>query len=117
MPRKSVYSMTFSSIYPLLVAKAERKGRSREEVDAIISWVFGYDEDEIREMENSDIPYSSFLSSPCLNPKRLEKRGSVCGIKVHELEEGMERDMRILDLMIDELAKGKKLEKILMEEI
>ena len=117
MPKRDVFSFPFSRIYPLLVSKVEKKGRSRSDVDSVITWLFGYSEEKISEMAESDISYLSFLTSaPNPNPKRFEKKGRVCGIKVEELEEGKERDMRILDLMVDELAKGKTLKKIFMEE-
>ena len=117
MPKRDVYSFPFSTIYSLLVDKVERKGRGKRDVDAAINWIFGYSEERIEEMMHSDVTYSDFLlSAPSPNPKRLQKKGRICGIKVEELEEGKERDMRILDLMVDELAKGKTLKKIFMEE-
>ena len=117
MPKRDVYSFPFSTIYSLLVDKVERKGRGKRDVDAAINWIFGYSEERIEEMAHSDVTYYDFLlSAPSPNPKRLQKKGRICGIKVEELEEGKERDMRILDLMMDELAKGKTLKKIFMEE-
>lgn len=117
MPKKDVYSFPFSSIYPLLVRKVEKKGRSKSDVDSAISWLFGYSLDEIEQMAKSEITYGTFLSSaPSLNPKRMEKKGRVCGIKVEEIIDPKERDMRILDLMVDEIAKGKSLKKVLLEE-
>ena len=117
MPKRDVFSFPFSKIYPLLVSKVEKKGRSRRDVDAAITWLFGYSDGEIFQMAQSDISYRTFLTSaPNPNPKRFEKRGRVCGIKVEEIEDGMERDMRILDLLVDEISKGKKLEKVFLEE-
>ena len=117
MPKRDVFSFPFSRIYPLLVSKVEKKGRSRSDVDSVITWLFGYSEEKISEMAESDISYLSFLTSaPNPNPKRFEKKGRVCGIKVEEIEDGMERDMRILDLLVDEISKGKKLEKVFLEE-
>ena len=117
MPKRDVFSFPFSRIYPLLVSKVEKKGRSKSDVDSVITWLFGYSEEEISEMVESDISYLSFLTSaPNPNPKRFEKKGRVCGIKVEEIEDGMERDMRILDLLVDEISKGKKLEKVFLEE-
>ena len=117
MPKRDVYSFPFSTIYSLLVDKVERKGRGKRDVDAAINWLFGYSEERIEELTHSDVTYSYFLlSAPSPNPKRLQKKGRICGIKVEEMEEGKERDMRILDLMVDELAKGKTLKKIFMEE-
>ena len=117
MPKRDVFSFPFSRIYPLLVSKVEKKGRSRSDVDSVITWLFGYSEEKISEMAESDISYLSFLTSaPNPNPKRFEKKGRVCGIKVKEIEDERERDMRILDLMVDEIAKGKTLKRIFMEE-
>lgn len=117
MPKTDVYSLPFSTIYKLLVNKVERKGRERGEVDAAISWLFGYSESDINDMASGDITYGHFLSSaPSPNPKRLEKKGRVCGIRVEEIRDERERDMRILDLFVDEIAKGKPLEKVFMEE-
>lgn len=117
MPKRDVYSFPFSTIYSLLVDKVERKGREKRDVDAAIKWIFGYTSEDIDNMASSDISYMTFLTSgPSPNPKRLEKRGRVCGIKVEEILDEKERDMRILDLMVDELAKGKTLKKIFMEE-
>lgn len=117
MPKRDVFSFPFSKIYPLLVSKVEKKGRSKKDVDAAITWLFGYSESEIFQMAQSDISYRTFLTSaPNPNPKRFEKKGRVCGIKVEEIEDERERDMRILDLMVDEIAKGKTLKRIFMEE-
>ena len=116
MPKRDVFSFPFSRIYPLLVSKVEKKGR-RSDVDSVITWLFGYSEEKISEMAESDISYLSFLTSaPNPNPKRFEKKGRVCGIKVEEIENERERDMRILDLMVDEISKGKTLKRIFMEE-
>ena len=117
MPKRDVFSFPFSRIYPLLVSKVEKKGRSRSDVDSVITWLFGYSEEKITEMAESDISYLSFLTSaPNPNPKRFEKKGRVCGIQVEEIENERERDMRILDLMVDEISKGKTLKRIFMEE-
>ena len=117
MPKRDVFSFPFSRIYPLLVSKVQKQGRSRSYVDSVITWLVGYSEEKISEMAESDISYLSFLTSaPNPNPKRFEKKGRVCGIKVEEIENERERDMRILDLMVDEIAKGKTLKRIFMEE-
>ncbi|MGN1190759.1 MAG: DUF2200 family protein [Candidatus Ornithospirochaeta sp.] len=117
MPKKDVFSLPFATVYKLLVNKVEKKGRGKEDVDKVISWLFGYKEDEINDMANGTVSYGFFISSaPFPNPKRFEKKGRVCGIKVEEIQEERERDMRILDLMVDEIAKGKTQERVLMEE-
>lgn len=110
----NVYDMKFSKIYPLLINKAVRKGRTKDEADEIIRWLTGYDDTALAELENSDITYAAFFeNAPCLNPKRKLIKGSVCGIKVEEIEEPLMQEIRYLDKLIDELAKGKAMDKIL----
>lgn len=114
MDNNKVYQMRFSKIYPLLVNKAERKGREKTEVDQIICWLTGYNEKQIEEMAVSDITYEDFFDqAPSMNPNRKLIRGSVCGIKVELIEEPLMQEIRYLDKLIDELAKGKSMEKIL----
>lgn len=117
MPKRDVFSFPFSTIYPLLVQKVEKKGRSKSDVDSVIEWMIGYTAKDIDDMAKSDITYGSFLSlAPSPNPKRLDKKGRICGLRVEEIQNPQERDMRILDLMVDEIAKGKSLKRIFMEE-
>lgn len=114
MNTQKVYEMDFAKVYPLLVAKAERKGRQREEVDQLASWLTGYSAEEIRRMETESIPYGQFFeNAPALNPLRENIRGTICGVRIENIEEPLMRDIRCLDKLVDELAKGKTVEKIL----
>lgn len=116
MTRAKIYSMSFATIYPLYVAKAERKGRTKAEVDEIVQWLTGYDQAEVdaRIEEEADLE-SFFAQSPRLNPLRSKITGVVCGVRVEDIEEELMREIRYLDKLIDELAKGKSMAKILRE--
>ncbi|MGI6067612.1 DUF2200 domain-containing protein [Absicoccus porci] len=114
MNNEKVFSMKFSKVYPLLVAKAERKGRTKVEVDAIISWLTGYNSEQIQEQLMKEVDYKTFFEqAPQMNPNCHLITGSVCGIKVQEIEDPLMQKIRYLDKLIDELAKGKAMEKIL----
>lgn len=98
--------MSFSRVFSLLVAKAERKGRRREEVERIVENLFGYSKEDISEMERKGTTYGDFLSSPpSPNPNRFQKKGRVCSVRVENIENPLERDMRILDLMVEKRQK------------
>lgn len=117
MEDKKVFAMPFAKIYPLLVNKAVRKGRSNDEVDQIISWLCGYDHKEIQKLSQSTITIEQFfVNAPQLNPLRKLIKGKICGVSVEEIEDEMMQNIRYLDKMIDELAKGKALEKILRKK-
>ena len=106
--------MKLNKIYPLLVQKAEKKGRTREEVDAVICWLTGYDEKTLQQQMARDVDYKTFFDeAPCLNPKRELITGTVCGVRVEQVEDPTMRLIRYLDKLVDELAKGKPMEKIL----
>ena len=106
--------MPFNKIYTLLVNKALKKNRTQEEVNYIIEWLLGYNQDEIQQLLNSSITYKDFFDqAPQLNENRKLIKGSICGIKVEDMEEGLDQNIRYLDKCIDELAKGKSLDKIL----
>ena len=114
MPRADVTEMSFAKIYPLLVSKAERKGRTREEVDQVTAWLTGYTPQELAELERSDTSYGDFFrNAPVMNPGRLLITGKICGIQVETITDPLMRDIRYLDKLVDELAKGKSMEKIL----
>ena len=116
MSQHKIYTMTFSTIYPCYVAKAERKGRTKKEVDQIIEWLTGHDETSLQEQIDTGIDLQTFFAqSPGLNPLREKVKGVVCGVRVEEIEEETMREIRILDKLIDELAKGKAMEKILRQ--
>ena len=111
---EKIFSMLFSKVYPSLIAKAERKNRTREEVDEITCWLTGYSKDDIKSFLGNDITYGDFFQkAPSLNPNRKLIKGSVCGIKVEEITEPLMQEIRYLDKLVDELAKGKSMDKIL----
>ncbi len=115
MDNEKVFAMKLSNVYGCLVAKAERKGRTQEEVDALIHQLMGYDAAAIQEKLNRDVDYGSFFrEAPAMHPKRFDIKGGICGIKLAEIDDPLMRDIRILDKLVDDLAKGKTLEKILM---
>jgi hypothetical protein len=106
--------MLFSKVYPLLIAKAEKKGRTRAEVNEITSWLTGYTSEQIESYLSTDLTYGDFFcNAPSPNPKRTLITGVVCGVRVENVEDPLMREMRYLDKLIDELAKGKAIEKIL----
>ena len=114
MAKHRIFTTKFSAIYPLYIAKAERKGRTKEEVDEIICWLFGYTPEGLEKQLAMGTDFETFISqSPAPNPARSLITGVVCGIRVEEIEDPVMREIRYLDKLIDELARGKKLEKIL----
>ena len=114
MSNEKIYSMAFAKVYPLLIAKAEKKGRTRAEVLEVTAWLTGYTADEIESALMTDITYGDFFrQSPTPNPKRTLITGVVCGVRVENIEEPLMREIRYLDKLVDELAKGKPMEKIL----
>ncbi|MCI8464504.1 MAG: DUF2200 domain-containing protein [Lachnospiraceae bacterium] len=116
MEDAKVYGMSFAKVYPLLVAKAERKGRSKEEVDRIICWLTGYTKEEIEDAVKNTVSYGDFFqNAPAPNPKRRYIKGVVCGVRVETMEENLMQEIRYLDKLVDELAKGKPMNKILRE--
>lgn len=109
-----VYKMAFATVYPLLVKKAERKGRTQKEVDEIIFWLTGYDEDALQKILDNKTNYQDFFSqAPQINPNASKIKGAVCGYRVEEIENKLMQQVRYLDKLVDELAKGKPMEKIL----
>lgn len=114
MPRTDVTEMPFAKLYPLLVNKAEKKGRTREEVDQVTAWLTGYAPEDIARLEQSDTSYGDFFrNAPAMNPNRTLITGKVCGVRVEEIAEPLMREIRYLDKLVDELAKGKAMEQIL----
>ena len=114
MARMDVTQMPFAKLYPLLVNKAEKKGRTRQEVDQVTAWLTGYTAGDIARMEQSKLTYGEFFrNAPALNPNRTRITGKVCGIRVEEIEDPLMREIRYLDKLVDELAKGKAMEKVL----
>ena len=114
MPKHRIYSMSFASVYPHYVAKAEKKGRTKAEVDEIIFWLTGYDAGDLARILEDKTDFETFFAqAPRLNPARVAIKGLICGVRVEEIEEPLMREIRYLDKLIDELAKGKAMEKIL----
>lgn len=114
MPRTDVTQIPFAKLYPLLVAKAEKKGRTRQEVDQVTCWLTGYTPEDIARLEQSDTSYGDFFRhAPAMNPNRTRITGKVCGVRVEEIEDTLIREIRYLDKLVDELAKGKSMEQIL----
>ncbi|MBD7984925.1 DUF2200 domain-containing protein [Sporosarcina sp. Sa2YVA2] len=114
MTKHKIYTMAFSKVYPLYIAKAERKERTKAEVDEIIRWLTGYSDEELQMILDNGTDFESFFAeAPHMNPSRTLIKGVICGIRVEDIEEPLMQEIRYMDKLIDELAKGKKMEKIL----
>ncbi len=114
MKKHRIYTMIFASVYPFYVAKAERKGRTKAEVDEIIRWLTGYSQKKLEAQMKKQITIETFIAeAPQLNPLRRLVKGVVCGVRLEEITDPLMREVRYLDKMIDELAKGWAMEKIL----
>ena len=113
MKNEAVYAMSFARIYSLYVTKVERKGRTKAELDEVLSWLTGYSSDQIAESVNGDKELSAFFhEAPMMNERRFLVHGSICGVKIDDIPEPLMKDIRIMDKLVDELAKGKAMEKI-----
>lgn len=116
MDNERVYKMPFSSVYPLLVRKAERKGRTQEEVDTIICWLTGYSLEGLQSQLSKQVSQTVFYGqAPHLNPNAEKIKGLICGVRVEEIKDPLMQQIRWLDKLVDELAKGKALETVLRE--
>jgi hypothetical protein len=116
MPKHRIYSISVASVYPHYVAKAEKKGRTKAEVDEIICWLTGHSQETLNNQLANNTNFEDFFAhAPQMNPARSLIRGVVCGVRVEDIEEPTMREIRYLDKLIDELAKGKAMEKILRE--
>lgn len=116
MKKHRIYSISFASVYPHYIAKAEKKGRTKKDVDEIIRWLTGYSQKEFEAQLKKKADIETFIAeAPGLNPSRSLITGVICGIRVENIEEPLMREIRYLDKLIDELAKGKAMEKILRE--
>ncbi|GIN92723.1 hypothetical protein J6TS1_20360 [Siminovitchia terrae] len=114
MTKHRIYTMSVASVYPHYVTKAERKGRTKTEVDEIICWLTGYSQEELEAQLEKQTDFETFFAeAPQLNPSRSLIKGVVCGVRVENIEEPTMQEIRYLDKLIDELAKGKAMEKIL----
>ncbi|MEO7617958.1 MAG: DUF2200 domain-containing protein [Candidatus Saccharibacteria bacterium] len=111
-----IYAMTFATVYPLYIAKVERKGRTKDEVDEVVRWVTGYSQTEMETQIAQGTTFESFFATaPHMNPARSLITGVICGVRVEEIEEPLTREVRYLDKLIDELAQGKTMAKILRQ--
>jgi hypothetical protein len=116
MARMNLHAMKFSKVYPLYVQKVERKGRSRTEVDQVICWLTGYTLEQLRDQIEKESDFDTFfVQAPHINPNSSLITGVVCGVRVEEIEDPFMRKLRYMDKLVDELAKGKALEKILRQ--
>jgi hypothetical protein len=108
-----IAKMTFSSVYPHYVAKVERKNRTIKELNQVIEWLTGFNDHEIKELIDKKVTFESFFQKAKLNPKANHIKGVICGYRIEEIENPLTRKVRYLDKLVDELAKGKKLEKMI----
>jgi len=114
MPQHKIFTMAFAKVYPMLVQKAERKGRTKEEVDQVICWLTGYDQKGLDKQIKQQNDFETFFAqAPAMHPNVSLIKGVVCGIRVEEVEDPLMQKIRWLDKLVDELAKGKAMEKIL----
>lgn len=114
MTNERVYKMAFSKVYPLLIQKAERKGRTKSEVDTVICWLTGYDDSGLQTQIMSNSDFETFFSeAPQINPNAGKITGVICGYRVEEIQDSLMQKIRWLDKLVDELAKGKSMSKIL----
>jgi hypothetical protein len=114
MDNTRVYKMSFASVYPHYINKAEKKGRTKEEVDTIIRWLTGYDQKALQQQIGNKTDFENFFAkAPQINPNASKITGVICGYRVEEIEDKLMQQVRYLDKMVDELAKGKAMEKIL----
>lgn len=117
MEKHRIYCTSVGSVYPHYVAKAEKKGRTKEDVDEIICWLTGYDQKTLDARMKDGTDFETFFAdAPTMNPSRHLVKGVICGVRIEDIEEPLMREIRYLDKLIDELAKGKAIEKILREE-
>ena len=114
MAKPRIFTMSFANIYPLYIAKAEKKGRTKTEVNEIIGWLTGYSQEELEAHLEKHTDFETFIAeAPQLNPLRTLINGMICGVRVEDIQEPTMQEIRYLDKLIDELAKGKAMEKIL----
>lgn len=113
--KERVYKMSFAGVYPHYIAKAEKKGRTQAEVNEIIFWLTGYDEKTLQKHLDEKTNFEDFFNQSKINPNASKITGVICGYRVEEIEEKLTREIRYLDKLIDELAKGKAMEKILRQ--
>lgn len=108
-----IAKMSFASVYPMYLTKVEKKGRTKEELHQVIEWLTGYDNKRLQELINDNVSFESFFKHASLNPNASLITGVICGYRVEEIENPLTQQVRYLDKLVDELAKGRKMEKIL----
>lgn len=108
-----IAKMTFASVYPLYIEKVEKKGRTKAELDQVIQWLTNFDHKKLQELVKENVTFESFFQQASLNPNSTLITGVICGVRVEEIENPLTQQVRYLDKLVDELAKGKKMEKIL----
>lgn len=113
--KPKIYTMTFAKVYPMYIAKVKRKGRTKAEVDKIVKWLTGYTQKQIEAHLKKQTDFETFFAKAKLNPKRKQITGTICGVKIETIKEPLMKEIRYLDKLIDDLAKGKTLEKILIK--
>ena len=117
MPGHRIFAMAFAKVYPMYVQKAERKNRTKEEVDQVIRWLTGYDQAGLERQIAQENDFEAFFAqAPAMNPNSSLIKGVVCGVRVEEVDDPLMQKIRYLDKLVDELAKGKKMEKILRQQ-
>lgn len=117
MAKPKIYTMSFAKVYPHYITKAERKERTKEEVDEIIRWLTGYKQEELEKQLANETDFETFfMEAPQLNSSRKEIKGVICGVRVEDIEEPTMQEIRYLDKLVDELAKGKAMKKIIGHE-
>jgi hypothetical protein len=118
MPKHRIFATKFATVYPLYVQKAERKNRTKAEVDRIICWLTGYSRAELRQQIEQESDFETFFAqAPAIHPSRSLIKGVVCGVRLDEIDDPLMRNIRYLDKLIDELAKGKAMDKILRQHV
>ena len=116
MKKHRIYTISFASVYPLYVTKVEKKGRTKKEVDEVIRWLTGYSQKELEAHLKKQTDFEAFFAkAPEMNPSRALIKGVICGVRVEDIKEPLMQEIRYLDKLIDELAKGKAMEKILRQ--
>lgn len=111
-----IAKMTFASVYPMYIAKVEKKGRTKEELHQVITWLTGYDDNKLQELIEERVTFETFFERATLNPNANLITGVICGYRIEEIENPLTKQARYLDKLVDELAKGRKMEKILRSE-
>lgn len=113
MAKHRLFTTSVASVYPFYIAKAEKKGRTKQEVDEIICWLTGYTQEELEQQLQKEVDFETFFANAALNPQRTLITGVICGVRIEEIEEPTMREIRYLDKLVDELAKGRPMDKIL----